>query len=79
MTPQVNGIGPVEVNHIDIIKNESMDGMFKAASEVTEEAILNSIIAGREGRTGFEGIQLDGFPVDLVKEFLAKYRVEVDI
>lgn len=79
MTPQVNGIGPVEVNHIDIIKNESMDAMFKAASEVTEEAILNSIVAGREGRTGFEGIRLDGFPVELFKEFLAKYRVEVDI
>jgi D-aminopeptidase len=65
MTPGVNGIGPVEVNHIDIIRNESINAMFKAASEVTEEAILNSMIAGREGRRGYEGRELDGFPVEL--------------
>jgi D-aminopeptidase len=51
--------------------------MFKAASEVTEEAILNSMIAGREGSTGFDGATLDGFPVEFVKEMLAKYRVDV--
>jgi D-aminopeptidase len=77
MTPGVNGIGPVEVNEIEIIRNESINTMFKAASEVTEEAILNSMIAGREGRTGFDGATLDGFPVEFVKEMLAKYRVDV--
>ena len=77
MTPAVNGIGPVEVNEIEIIRNESINTMFKAASEVTEEAILNSMIAGREGRTGFDGATLDGFPVEFVKEMLAKYRVDV--
>ena len=51
MTPQVNGVGPVEVNQIEIIKNESIDAMFRAASEVTEEAVLNSMVAGRAGRT----------------------------
>jgi D-aminopeptidase len=77
MTPQVNGVGPVEVNQIEIIKNESINAVFRAASEATEEAILNSMVAGRAGRTGFEGIRLDGFPVDTVKEMLAKYRVNV--
>jgi D-aminopeptidase len=77
MTPQVNGVGPVEVNQIEIIKNESIDAMFRAASEVTEEAILNSMVAGRAGRTGFEGRRLDGFPVDAVKEMLAEYRLDV--
>lgn len=77
MTAQVSGVGPVEVNQIEIIKNESMDTMFRAASEATEEAILNSMVAGREGRSGFDGIRLDGFPVELVKELLAKYRVDV--
>ena len=77
MTPQVNGVGPVEVNQIEIIKNESIDAMFRAASEVTEEAVLNSMVAGRAGRTGCEGRRLDGFPVDAVKEMLAKYRVDV--
>ncbi|KUJ17178.1 DmpA/ArgJ-like protein [Mollisia scopiformis] len=76
-TPQVNMIGPIEKNQIEIIKNESIDAMFRAASEATEEAILNSIIAGRDGRTGFEGIHFDGFPVDFVKELLKMYRVDV--
>jgi D-aminopeptidase len=77
LTPQVNGIGPVETDQIEIIKNESIDTMFRAASEATEEAILNSMVAGREGRTGFEGTKLNGFPVELVKELLAKYRVDI--
>lgn len=77
MTPQVNSIGLIEKNQIEIIRNESMDAMFRAASEATEEAILNSIIAGRDGRTGVGGIKLDGLPVDLVKDLLGKYRVDV--
>src|SRR4051812_40919983 len=75
--PQVLGIAPVETNDIEIIKNESIDTMFRAASEVTEEAILNSMIAGREGRTGNKGVKLPGLPVDRVKELLKKYRVIV--
>jgi D-aminopeptidase len=77
MTPAVNGIVPVEVNNIEIIRNESINSMFRAASEVTEEAILNSCVAGREGRRGFDGATLDGFPVEFVKEMLAKYQVAV--
>ncbi len=52
-TPQVDGVCPVEVNHIKQIKNESIDAMFRAASEATEEAILNSRVSGRAGRTGY--------------------------
>ena len=51
--------------------------MFRAASEATEEAILNSLVAGRLGRTGHNGIRLDGFPVELVGELLEKYRVDI--
>lgn len=57
LTPQINGIGPVEVNQIEII-NESEDGMFRAAPEVTEEAILDSTIAGRED--GLSGVEITG-------------------
>ncbi|CZS97225.1 related to aminopeptidase [Rhynchosporium agropyri] len=72
-----NGISVIESNDIKIIKNESMDTMFRAASEATEESILNSLVAGRAGRTGYKGIKLDGFPVDLVGKLLQKYRVVV--
>jgi D-aminopeptidase len=74
-SPQVRGVPPIEVQQVDIIRNESMDALFRAASEVTEEAILNSMIAGRDGRTGFEGRYLPGFPAQRVKELLEKYRV----
>ncbi|CAG8961952.1 hypothetical protein HYFRA_00013732 [Hymenoscyphus fraxineus] len=62
MTPQVLGVVPVETNTIDIIKNGSVDTLFRAASEVTEEAILNSMIAGREGRRGYNDMELPGLP-----------------
>lgn len=71
------GIVPVEKNQIEIIKNESIDMIFRAASEATEEAILNSIVAGRAGRTGFEGRKLDGLPMEKVKDILEKYLVAV--
>lgn len=72
-----SGIVVVETNTIEIIKNESIDTMFRAASEATEEAILNSIVAGREGRRGFEGVTIEGLPVERVKELLRQYRVVV--
>lgn len=74
---QVDGVCPVELNQIDIIKNESIDTMFRAASEATEEAILNSIVAGRAGRTGNQGYKLAGFPVERVEELLKKHLVVV--
>ena len=76
-TKQVDGVCPVELNQVKIIKNESIDTMFRAASEATEEAILNSIVAGRAGRTGNQGYKLAGFPVERVKELLMKHLVVV--
>lgn len=75
--PQVMGVGPVDTNQIEIIRNECVDAMFRAASEATEEAILNSMIAGRAGRTGYQGLHLPGLPVNRVRELLAKHRVQV--
>ena len=51
--------------------------MFRAASEATEEAILNSIVGGREGRRGFNGVELRGLPVERVRELVARWRVIV--
>jgi len=38
---------------------------------------LNSIVAGRAGRTGYQSLHLPGLPVDRVKELLAKHLVQV--
>lgn len=75
--PQVDGVPVMETNAVTVLKNESMDGMFKAASEATEEAILNSLVAGRGGRTGFAGLELEGLPVGRVTELLKEYLVVV--
>ncbi|KAF7920969.1 hypothetical protein EAE99_007821 [Botrytis elliptica] len=77
-TPQVNGLSKIEINDIQVIRNESIETLFRAASEATEEAILNSIIAGRNGRTGVNGYRLEGLPVEKVKELVEKYRVNID-
>jgi D-aminopeptidase len=76
-TPQVKGIAAIELNKVSIIKNESIDAIFRAASEATEEAIINSMSPGRTGRTGCEGRRLEGFPTQRVKELLQRYRVVV--
>ncbi|RAL66995.1 hypothetical protein DID88_007775 [Monilinia fructigena] len=75
---QVNGLSKIEVNDIKVIKNGSIETLFRAASEATEEAILNSIIAGRDGRTGFQGYRLEGLPIDRVRELVKKHRVNID-
>jgi D-aminopeptidase len=74
---QIRGMPPIETNSIEILKNESMDSIFRAASEATEEAILNSMVASREGRTGFQGLRLEGLPVGKVKELLGRHLVVV--
>lgn len=76
-SPHVDGIGKIEANVVETIKNESMDTIFRAASEATEEAILNSMVAGRNGRTGNGGLVLEGLPVEKVRELLRKYEVVV--
>ncbi|KAF7895788.1 uncharacterized protein EAF01_009750 [Botrytis porri] len=77
-TPQVDGLSKIEINDIKVIRNESIETLFRAASEATEEAILNSIIGGRDGRTGVDGYRLEGIPVGKVRKLVEKYRVNID-
>jgi D-aminopeptidase len=80
---QLSGTSPnhaqpiIETNNLAAMKNECVDAVFRAASEATEEAILNSIVAGRDGRTSWEGMFLEGLPVEKVKALLEKYLIVV--
>ena len=64
---------------VEVVKNESIDVFFGAVAEATEEAILNSLVGARDGMSGHDGVHLPGFPVERVKELLAKHLVKVSI
>lgn len=68
---------PTETYTAEVVKNESIDTYFVACQEATEEAVLNSIVGGREGTVAMDGTKVDGMPVDRVRELLAKHLVKV--
>ncbi|HBC87391.1 MAG TPA: hypothetical protein DCZ94_10585 [Lentisphaeria bacterium] len=58
---------------IDTIENDSMNRIFEAVVQATEEAVVNAIIAGRT-MTGINGNTAYGISHDRLKEVLAKYN-----
>nr|OQO28279.1 hypothetical protein B0A51_03898 [Rachicladosporium sp. CCFEE 5018] len=67
-----------QTNTIEVVKNESIDTFLAAAGEATEEAILNSLVGGRDGVVCMDGeTKIDGLPVEKVKALLERYLVKV--
>nr|OQO06417.1 hypothetical protein B0A51_18277 [Rachicladosporium sp. CCFEE 5018] len=67
-----------QTNTIEVVKNESIDTFLAAAGEATEEAILNSLVGGREGVVCMDGeTRIDGLPVEKVRALLERYLVRV--
>lgn len=79
LTPniQLAHINPTQTYEVEVVKNESIDPYFVACAEAVEEAVLNSLVAGREGVVGMDGTKIDGVPVDRVKELLEQYLIKV--
>lgn len=67
----------IQTYQIDVVKNESIDAFFEAAAEATEEAILNSMVGGREGMVGLDGLEIKGLPVERVKELLSQHKAPI--
>jgi D-aminopeptidase len=61
---------PLEVR---MLPHDHMDGLFLAAAEATEEAILNALCAA-ETMTGYEGHTAHALPHDLLLQVMARYR-----
>lgn len=61
---------------METVKNETIDSLFYAVSEATEEAILNALCKA-ETMTGLKGRKLEALPVERVKELLERYMVRV--
>ncbi|KAL7817003.1 peptidase family S58 domain-containing protein [Trichoderma aethiopicum] len=65
---------PLETQPVETLKNETIDSLFYAVSETTEEAILNAMCKA-ETLVGFKGRTTTALPVDRVQELLQKYGV----
>jgi L-aminopeptidase/D-esterase-like protein len=59
--------------NVSMIPNDSINGVFEAAVQATEEAILNAMI-GAETMTGYQGHKVEVLPHEKVQEVLRKYN-----
>ena len=66
---------PVQSQLIEASRDFSMNVLFYAAAEATEEAILNSMVGAREGMTGYSGNRSDGLQIERVERILKKHLV----
>ena len=68
---------PVQTFEVEVVKNETIDELFRATAEAAEEAILNSLVGARDGMKGSNGVTLEGLPVEKVKAILEKHLLKV--
>lgn len=54
---------------MEAVSNETLDVIFRAASDATEEAVLNALFAAEE-LEGYTGRKWRSLPVERVKEIL---------
>ena len=72
--PSGNGFRrPVETQTVQAVVHSSIDALFVAAAEATEEAILNSMCQAEDLR-GHDGTLFKALDCERIKELLAKYR-----
>jgi D-aminopeptidase len=65
-----NRSGPSQA---DLMANESLDPLFEATVDATEEAIVNALVAA-ETMTGGDGVTVQALPHDRLREALRKYN-----
>ncbi|KAF3480151.1 uncharacterized protein GIQ15_05498 [Arthroderma uncinatum] len=68
--------GPTTVS-IEVIDDSTIDNLFDATADVTEEAIYNALCMA-ETMTGYLGRKVEALPLDRVKEIMAKFEVSVE-
>lgn len=75
---QVSGAGfrrAVETQTVETVVHSSIDALFVATAEATEEAILNSLCQA-EDLKAYDGTVHKALDVERVRELLKTYRVE---
>lgn len=58
---------------ISMLPNDSLNGVFEAAVQATEEAIVNAMV-GAETMTGYNGHKVTALPHEQLREVLRKYN-----
>jgi L-aminopeptidase/D-esterase-like protein len=64
--------GRTPVN-VAMLPNDALNGVFEAAVQATEEAIVNAMV-GAETMTGFSGHKVTALPHDRLRQVLTKYN-----
>jgi D-aminopeptidase len=62
-----------KMSEVRMLAPDSMTGLFRAAAEATEEAILNALVAA-ETMTGFKGRTAHALPHAKLLEVMRRYR-----
>ncbi len=57
---------PVELRSVGMLVNDALNPLFAGVVEASEEAVVNAMVAGRQGLAGACGRGLPGLPVDAV-------------
>ncbi|KAK2839351.1 hypothetical protein FQN49_006228, partial [Arthroderma sp. PD_2] len=63
-------LGPVPLT-VEVMDDSTMDNLFDATADVTEEAIYNALCMA-DTMTGFLGRKVEALPLDRVKEIMAR-------
>lgn len=58
--------------HVDLVDDTTINGLFEAAADATEEAIYNALCMA-ETMTGNQGHTIEALPLEQVKEIMANY------
>jgi D-aminopeptidase len=61
-----------QINHVEVLDDETIDAVFSAAADATEEAIYNALCAA-ETMTGRRGRTIEALPLERVKRIMEKY------
>ena len=62
-----------EVVNVRMLPNDSLDPVFAATVQATEEAIVNALVAA-ESMTGIDGHYVTALPHDQLRAVLKKYN-----
>jgi D-aminopeptidase len=67
------GITAESTANVKYLLNDYLDPLFFAAAYASEEAIINSMVAG-ESMTGHKGMSVDALPHDRLIEIMRRYN-----